>query len=60
MFSQLGAAYVSATTGAVATALGLNSLAKVRFFSSVSKLVLLCVCTDMSGEMIHQLGRVKS
>lgn len=28
--SQLGAAYVSATTGAVVTALGLKSLAKVR------------------------------
>lgn len=28
-FSQLGTAYVSATTGAVATALGLNALTKV-------------------------------
>ena len=28
--SQLGAAYISATTGAVVTALGLKSLAKVR------------------------------
>lgn len=34
-FSQLGTAYVSATTGAVATALGLNALTKVLliFFS---------------------------
>lgn len=29
LFSELGTAYVSATTGAVATALGLNALTKV-------------------------------
>lgn len=30
--SQLGTAYVSATTGAVATALGLNALTKVSVY----------------------------
>lgn len=32
LFSELGTAYVSATTGAVATALGLNALTKVLRF----------------------------
>lgn len=35
--SQLGAAYISATTGAVVTALGLKSLAKVIFVVPVNK-----------------------
>lgn len=39
--SQLGAAYVSATTGAVVTALGLKSLA------SVSRVVLVNKLTNL-------------
>lgn len=35
--SQLGAAYISATTGAVVTALGLKSLATVIFVVPVNK-----------------------
>lgn len=35
-FSQLGTAYVSATTGAVVTALGLKSLTKVRWSLAIT------------------------
>lgn len=40
--SQLGTAYVSATTGAVATALGLNALTKVSTHPSSSRLARKC------------------
>lgn len=41
LHSQLGAAYVSATSGAVVTALGLKSLATVRYFLPKMKHILL-------------------
>lgn len=46
-FSQLGTAYVSATTGAVATALGLNALTKVTLIL-FPILTQILVCYEMS------------
>lgn len=68
-FSQLGTAYVSATTGAVATALGLNALTKVllillpflfRFWCSMKWLtsppLALSCCAQLPHGVVITLG----
>lgn len=49
---ELGTAYVSATTGAVATALGLNALTKVLCFD----VSFLLTWLDLSGSIILPKG----